>query len=229
MPHSYEVEVKCLLGGKETADVLRAKLKEKDTGLRSLGTNKQLNHYFTGRDLRELLPIFGDRVAAPERERFEEFVRAAKTHSLRSRWVEGEDGVRLVIKASVDSGTSANTVARIEFDSIILGLRSLEELDKLILGAGFHYEAKWSREREEYQYFDMRVTIDKNAGYGYLAEFEIIAADESVIEETKKRLRAMVKELGLEELDAGRLELMFAYYNARWEEYYRTENIFTIQ
>jgi hypothetical protein len=36
-------------------------------------------------------------------------------------------------------------------------------------------------------------------------------------------------ELGIEELDAARLERMFAYYNAHWPEYYGTEKVFDIQ
>jgi adenylate cyclase class IV len=227
--HSYEIEIKCLLGGKEAADSLRAKLQERDANLKLLRTNKQLNHYFTGSGLHELLPVLGQRVAASEKKRFEEVVRAAKAYSLRTRWIEGEPGVRIVIKAAVDNTTSANGTARIEFDSIVPGIHSLDELDKLLLGAGFHYEAKWSREREEYQFLDAHVTIDKNAGYGYLAEFEIVATDASRAEETKKHLRAMMAGLGVEELDAARLERMFAYYNIHWPEYYGTEKIFIVQ
>ncbi len=229
MAHSYEIEIKCLLVGADAANRLRAKMKEKAKNFKLLGTNKQLNHYFRGGALGDLLPILGPHMLASEKERFENVVRAAKEYSLRSRWIEGENGVRLVIKASVDKGTSANTVARIEFDVVVPGIRSLEELDKILLGAGFAYEAKWSRERKEYRFLDAHATIDKNAGYGYLAEFEIVAADASKVEETKKHLRAMISDLGVEELDAARLERMFAHYNTHWQAYYGTEKIFNIK
>ena len=43
----------------------------------------------------------------------------------------------------------------------------------------FTYQSKWSRERTEYQFSGVNVTIDRNAGYGYLAEFESIENDPS--------------------------------------------------
>ena len=73
------------------------------------------------------------------------------------------------------------------------------------------------------------MTIDKNAGYGYLAEFEIIESDPSRADGAKAKLREIIKNVGLEELDQARLGRMFAYYNAHWPEYYGTEKIFVIE
>jgi hypothetical protein len=73
------------------------------------------------------------------------------------------------------------------------------------------------------------VTIDKNAGYGYLAEFEIVENDPLRADATKARLRQLIKNVGFEELDQARLARMFAYYNANWRDYYGTEKIFVIQ
>ena len=43
------------------------------------------------------------------------------------------------------------------------------------------------------------------------------------------RLRALMTELGVEELAQDRLERMFAYYNANWPTYYGTEETFTVE
>ena len=91
------------------------------------------------------------------------------------------------------------------------------------------YQAKWSRERQEYKFLDMTVVIDKNAGYGYLAEFEIIERDALKIEATKAKLVHTMKELGVQELDQARLERMFEFYNEHWLEYYGTDKIFVVE
>ena len=106
---------------------------------------------------------------------------------------------------------------------------TLEELDQLVLKSSFEYQAKWSRERTEYKYLGVNATIDKNAGYGYLAEFEKVINDEAKVAEAKTRLREVVSELALEELDQVRLERMFAYYNANWRDYYGTDKVFVVE
>jgi adenylate cyclase class IV len=76
---------------------------------------------------------------------------------------------------------------------------------------------------------DVAVCLDKNAGYGYLAEFEKVITDSARAEETKQELVSLMKTLGAIELPQDRLERMFAYYNEHWPEYYGTEKIFVIQ
>jgi predicted adenylyl cyclase CyaB len=132
-----------------------------------------------------------------------------------------------VVKASIDDTTSSNGTARIEFEAELSTL-SLDALDKLLLDAGCSYQAKWSRDRKEYQFKDIVVCIDRNAGYGYLAELEKIVHTDEEAEQVKSDLREMMEELGIEELPQDRLERMFAYYNEHWPEYYGTEKIFTI-
>src|SRR5690606_1073237 len=101
-----------------------------------------------------------------------------------------DDQVLLVVKASVDEGTSANTIKRMEFEEPVA--ISLEELDHLLLDAGFTYQAKWSREREEYAYKGASVCLDKNAGYGYLAEFEKIVPEEDMADEVRAEIDALM-------------------------------------
>ena len=106
---------------------------------------------------------------------------------------------------------------------------TLDELDKLLLDAGLEYQAKWSRKREEYKLGDTNICIDKNAGYGYLAEFEKVVADRSLADEVKEGLLKIMKDFGVIELPQARLERMFAYYNKNWPDYYGTEKIFNIE
>jgi predicted adenylyl cyclase CyaB len=226
MPENhYEVEIKALLQTEENANSLLAKMKEKDPSMLSKGTHKQLNHYFEGGDLTSLFEKISTHLNEGQQNRFADIKERAKTFSVRTRWADGK--VILVIKASVDDTTSSNGTARIEFE-VELDL-SLEELDQLILTSGFKYQAKWSRERTEYTYKNTSVSIDKNAGYGYLAEFESIESDQGALDEAKNRLRQMMDELEVVELSQDRLERMFAYYNENWPDYYGTDKIFNIE
>jgi len=73
------------------------------------------------------------------------------------------------------------------------------------------------------------VCFDKNAGYGYLAEFEKVVPDGTSVEGTRAELELLMAELAVEELDQDRLARMFSHYNQNWAEYYGTEDIFVIQ
>jgi len=90
---------------------------------------------------------------------------------------------------------------------------SLKELDNLLIDCGFQYQAKWSRVREQYKYGKFNVCLDKNAGYGYLTEFELMIENINKANETKEELRKEIGKFGLEELDQSRLARMFDYYN----------------
>jgi adenylate cyclase class IV len=223
---TYEIEIKSLLGGVENADKLKTKMAEKDNGLVSVGTHTQLNHYFEDGDLKKLYPALNDLIEPQLQEMFKEVCEHATKFSLRTRLADKK--LLFVIKASVDNTTSSNGTARMEFESEIKN-KTLDELDAIILDSGFKYQAKWSRAREDFKYKGVNVTIDKNAGYGYLAEFEAIETDLGKVEEVKLQLRGLMDELGVSELPADRLERMFKFYNENWQDYYGTEKVFVIE
>ena len=220
----YEVEVKSLLQTEEKAQRLREELAKR--GIKPVNRYKQLNHYFvnTG-DFRQLLEKVKNLFSADKLKQLKKILTLGKKHSLRTREMNGE--VFLVVKASVDDTTSANGILRMEFEEKVS--LSLEELDKLLLAAGFDYQAKWSREREEYKKDDFYITIDKNAGYGYLAELEVTVNRKEDLVAARKKVREFMEELGLEELPQDRLERMFAFYNKNWRDYYGTKKIFNIK
>jgi adenylate cyclase class IV len=89
--------------------------------------------------------------------------------------------------------------------------------------------SKWSRERKEYTCKGVTVCIDKNAGYGYVAEFEKMIPEKDAEEVAKNEIRELMNVLVCTELPQDRLERMFAFYNKNWPEYYGTDKTFVIQ
>ncbi len=225
MPKTYEIEIKSLLGSKENADTLRMKILEKGGKHKSSTTESQLNHYFTYSDLskfhQDLLPHIPDN----KKEVFIEIITHGKNFSIRTRDTDGK--VILVIKASLDAHTSDNGVSRMEFEAEMP--MSLKELDQLLLDSGLEYQARWSREREEYIIDNTTITIDKNAGYGYLAEFENVIEQSEEAANVRKKLLGLMNDFGVEELPQDRLERMFSHYNSHWQDYYGTDKVFTIE
>jgi adenylate cyclase class IV len=190
-----------------------------------LSTNRQLNHYFEGGEVLELGTKVHDLFTSENREKLQKIIDRGSEFSVRTR--QRDDEVLLVVKASIDEGTSANTVKRMEFEEAVP--ITLDELDALVLESGFSYQAKWSREREEYAYKGTNVCLDKNAGYGYLAEVEKIVHDEALADQVRSEIDAVMAELELIELEQDRLARMFAHYNENWPEYYGTDKIFVIE
>lgn len=225
MNKNYEVEIKSLLGSVENANKLKADLQKNFPDTTLVGKGKQLNHYFNlPKDISLLSKNLNDLIPEDKKSAFVEILNHGKKISLRSRDADGK--VILVMKASMGDDTSSNGVKRMEFECVVKN--SMDELDKLILDSGCTYQAKWSREREEYKSGDMHVCIDKNAGYGYLAEFEKVTSDQHLLDQVHSELVSTMKKLGVSELPQDRLERMFAYYNAHWAEYYGTEKTFNI-
>ncbi len=221
----YEIEIKSLLGEKAAADALIEKMKQADSELKITGTNKQLNHYFIDGDVHALSSLLTPFLTEQQQNMLGEILTKGKDFSIRSR--QKDEEVLLVVKAALDGGTSANAVSRLEFEEAMP--ITLAELDAFLEAAGFTCQAKWSRERVEYAYKDITVCLDKNAGYGYLAEFETVTKDEAGLPAVRARLEECMAELGVAELPQDRLARMFAHYNESWPEYYGTDKVFTLQ
>jgi len=221
----FEIEIKSLLGEREHAEALKQKMCALDPNCSLQSVNKQLNHYFEGGDIAALYEQVAPLLSDEQRGKFQMIVERGSDFSIRTR--QRDEEVLLVIKASIDEGTSANTVKRMEFEEPIE--ISLDALDALLLAAGYTYQAKWSREREEFLYKGTNVCIDCNAGYGYLAEFEKIVPDESEADAVRAELDIIMGELAVEELPQERLARMFEHYNQNWPEYYGTTKVFIIE
>lgn len=223
----YEIEIKSLLGSKERAEDILSKLKVERPNIKRTERQGQLNHYFIDGDIQKVFDSLSAHLSDEQQKEFKDIVEKGETFSVRTRKVDNNAPL-FVVKASLDEGSSHNTVSRLEFEAQIQDM-TLEELDALLIDAGFSYQAKWSREREEYADEDVTVCIDKNAGYGYLAEFEKVVDDESKCDDARKELVALMEKLNVEELSQDRLERMFSFYNKNWPEYYGTDKIFVIE
>lgn len=221
----FEIEIKSLLGEKSNAEALKAKMISLDPTSVCISSNTQLNHYFEGGDIKMLYDLTKDFFNNEQQEKFTRMVEQGTDFSIRTRQRDAE--VLLVLKAAVDGGTSANAVSRLEFEEVVPVI--LAELDALLEKAGYSYQAKWSRAREEYTYKDAAICIDKNAGYGYLAEFEKIVPHDGDVSGVRAELELLMAELGVSELAQDRLARMFAYYNANWSDYYGTDKTFNIE
>lgn len=223
--NTFEIEMKVLLWEDGKAKELIEKIHlHPDTKL--IDENSQLNHYFLPQgNFAKLVERLKQYIHPDHHEKLEQVILEGKNHSIRTREVDGK--LLFVVKASVDDTTSSNGTARIEFEEAVKDL-ALHELDQIMLDHEFPYQSKWSRQRQEYQYKDMHVCIDKNAGYGYVAEFEKVISNPDEIDQAKQSIRDEMTALGVEELDQWRLERMFAHYNQHWPEYYGTEKTFTI-
>lgn len=222
---TYEVEIKALLGSSERASELRVAMKALDDDCELVSHNKQLNHYFEGGTLEKLLETVSPHLSEESRTKLKDLIGKAGSFSVRTR--DKDNIVILVVKASVGIDSSENGVSRIEFEASVP--LTLVELDELVQQAGFTFQAKWSREREEYHCSGTTVCLDKNAGYGYLAEFERVVDDPAKIDEARTQIKALMEKLGVAELSQDRLERMFSFYNSNWPEYYGTDRIFVIE
>lgn len=220
---AVEIEIKSLLGGAERAAQFRDALQAHGASL--IETSRQLNHYFEGGKLTELAEQAKSVLEPHTAIHLLSLSRDAHHASVRTRLLN--DTARLIAKIALDDTTSANGITRMEFDEPTPSLDH-DSLDALVMGAGYQVQAKWSRHRELYQLGEVEISLDRNAGYGYLAEFEITAGDASDSAILTTGLRALMGEFGLEELPQARLERMFAFYNANWRDYYGTERVFVV-
>lgn len=220
----YEIEIKSLLGEAARAEALLLRMKTLDPACVRHRASEQLNHYFEGGDPVALAKRLAPHLSEANAERLAKIAKGKKV-SVRTRAENGE--ARIVVKASIGDDSSENGVARAEFEEPVPNF-SLDALDSEALAEGYRYQAKWSRAREEYAFKGANVCLDKNAGYGYVAEFEKIIEDAARAAAARADLLALMRALDVEELPQDRLERMFAYYNAHWPEYYGTENIFVV-
>lgn len=225
MSHQYEVEIKTLLWSKEHADNFIKNLENSVEKLEKIWENAQLNHYFMGGDFIKLSEKLSEKISTEKLESFKNIISMDGKYSFRTRFVSGNS--ILVLKLSIDDTTSANGIRRIEWEETFSWM-PIDELDAILLESDFEYQAKWSRERVEYKFDNIVVCLDKNAGYGYLAEFEMVIENEQDTPQAEENIRGIMARVWVEELDQARLTRMFDYYNKNWKDYYGTEKTFTI-
>jgi len=112
--HSYEIEIKCLLGSKKEADKLKREMQNADPKAKVISKNKQLNHYFVGGDMDKLYEKVESLFNKREKAKLQKIIKDGEDFSIRTRLLN--ETLLLVLKASIDDDTSAHSVSRIEFE-----------------------------------------------------------------------------------------------------------------
>ena len=225
--NNYEVEIKVLLTTKEKRDEFKENLSHKLMNLEFLWKNSQLNHYFMWWNIDKLRENIFDSLPENKKESFENILKVWWKYSFRTRYLDWDS--ILVIKLSVDDTTSSNGIKRLEWEHTFKNMK-IDDLDQKLLDSEFEYQAKWSREREEYKSKnDINITIDKNAWYWYLSEFEMVVSSEEEAHKAEESIRKLLEELWVEELPQDRLARMFKYYNENWRDYYGTDKFFVVE
>lgn len=74
MASQYEIEIKVLLGSKESRDKLLANMSKDGVPPALIGQNSQLNHYFIGGDMKKLEASIGDKIPEAKKESFHHIV-----------------------------------------------------------------------------------------------------------------------------------------------------------
>jgi adenylate cyclase class IV len=216
-----EVEVKSLIGNQDNAASVKQNIIELGGYFRSSENQKNFYYHRPTKDQCRALSTVVEEIQS-----LEHYLEHAQSISLRLRQIN-TDNCLLVAKISMDSDDAANGRSRIEVEKE-LPTGDIASLDDIFISHGLTIQSKWSRYRETYDLLGAVVTIDKNAGYGYLCEVEKVVTaqtDQTVVEQEVKDI---LSNLGLQELDSERLQRMFIFYNNNWEKYYNTDTVFEI-
>lgn len=221
----YEVEARALLGSEAAVVHLKKEMADCVPPCIFKGRELQKTHYFEGGDITVLPHVFATLLTKNQNKELARIAQDAHNWTVRTR--EGHRDITLIIKTASDGVDIMHGSVRREFEGNIA--LSLEDLDEVLLGAGFKYQSKWSRTREIYHYLDISVCIDLNAGYGYVVEIEKIVQKEGNINGARESVISVMETLGVEESSEKYLQKMFEYYVTHWEEYYGTKRIFTIK
>lgn len=233
---NYEIELKVLLWNSFPPTTFIKALSKDFKSVVERWEESHRNHYFEIPHRTQILPAFEERLPIDHEDKLliANF-RNGKDIVVRTREIQANDTKRviLVMKSTVDEWTSQNGTIRKELE-IPVPL-AIEDLDSILIAcAEIRPQAKWSRTRKTFDvvdkdWFYFTVCLDKNAGYWFIVEFEVVVNKPSVIESTKKKLQDCIQHMWLRELPADQLHRMFEFYNKNWESFYQTENYFFIK
>ncbi len=217
-----EVEIKYLLADKDAQDKLVSSLQEHFPRTRLLRKKVVISYFYKK-------PRSVDSVLNAGSQLLNEVEFAKLKHILKSSNLVvkarsiGSD-VFFALKSAKKGEDAVHAVDRLEFEVKVN--TSIENVNTVITNAGIELVSKWYSERSFYE-LDSRVNADIEfvSGYGYKAELEILTDDEHSQTE-EKEIRAIAKELSLQEASQELLGKMYEYYNQHWEDYYKTDKVF---
>lgn len=100
-------------------------------------------------------------------------------------------------------------------------------LDEILRALGYKYDTKWYRQRKKYRYKNFNITIDFNAGYGWVTEIEreVCSGGEK---KAKAEIINLARKIGIKPAPKLLFDKMYHYYKKRWPYYIRTKKTFDI-
>ncbi len=92
-----------------------------------------------------------------------------------------------------------------------------ENLQKLFKTLGHNIEIKWLRNRNQFNWQEIKVCLDYTKGYGYIIELEKMSNEEEK-EKTLEELKQKLQELNIPLTSKQEFENKFQYYKENWRE-----------
>lgn len=106
--------------------------------------------------------------------------------------------------------------------------KDFQKADKIFTSLGFKYDTKWYRVRKEYRYKDFNISIDFNAGYGWIAEIEKIVR-KGHEEKAKKDILQLARIVNIKPASKSLFDKMYKYYKNNWPYYFDSKTTFDIK
>jgi len=97
-------------------------------------------------------------------------------------------------------------------------VEDFDKLEQLFLGLGNKVEIKWFRDRKQFDWGGINVSLDYTRGYGYILELERQVDNKVDKEIALVELRKKFVELGVEITPKEKFEDRFKYYKENWKE-----------
>lgn len=95
--------------------------------------------------------------------------------------------------------------------------KDFEEIKKLFSKLGFSTKIIWLRDRKQFRWGDIEVSLDFTKGYGYIIELEKLS-DEENKESVLQELREKFKELNIEITSKEEFNNKFNEYKENWRK-----------
>lgn len=94
-----------------------------------------------------------------------------------------------------------------------------DSLFKIFQEIGLGIAIKWFRFRRSFRWNEIKVDLDFTYGYGYIIEIEILAEDETKVDEAKEQLQNAFDKLGINITAKEVFKQKFIDYEKNWLEY----------
>jgi predicted adenylyl cyclase CyaB len=105
---------------------------------------------------------------------------------------------------------------------------AFELLDTILRSLGYDYDTKWYRERTEYILDNFTITLDFNAGYGWVAEIEqVVPAGKE--DQAREAIVQLARRIGLKPTPKEIFDKMYQHYKKNWQYYIEEKTVFSFE